>query len=64
MSPAACFTGEEIKMGKLLEMNKMSAWGGSGERKVGLVERLELFWILSEKLTYELRPEQKKEPAT
>ena len=45
-------------------MNKMSAWGGSGEWKVGLVEKLELFWILSEKLTSELRPAQKKEPAT
>ena len=42
------------------KMNKMLEWGGFGERKVGLVERLGPFWILSEEMTSELRPEWRK----
>ena len=32
--------------------NKMVEWGGSRERKVGLVDRLGPFWVLSEELTF------------
>lgn len=53
---------DHFKMVKLLgrQLSKMSEWGGSGKRKVGLVDRLGPFWIFSEELTFELRPEWRK----
>ena len=49
-------------MGKLLEgqLSKISELEGSGERKVGLVDRLGPFWTLSKEMTFQLRPEWRR----
>lgn len=42
------------------KMNKLLEWGWSGETKAGLAERLGPFWIVSEEMTSQLRPEWRK----
>lgn len=53
---------DHFKTGKLLgrQLSKISEWGGSGEKKIGLVDRLGPFWILSEEMAFQLRPEWRK----
>lgn len=47
-------------MGKLLG-RQLNEWGGSRERKVGLVDKWGPFWILSEEVAFLLSPEWRKE---
>lgn len=68
MSLIAHFTDEETESrigsfqnGKAGRKTVKQEWGGSRERKVGLVDRWGPFWILSEEVAFLLRPEWRKE---